>query len=239
MYYTSTTSCGAKISIRQYNMKAYILLIAKNWLDALSDKIFRNRLIAVILAIIAISFITNYFFCYNEDQKGGVALNDWVLNRLPAEDVSMAITFFMSSVILLFLIRTVTNPAKFITSLIAYVIILTLRIITIAFTHFQAPAELVVLHDPVSNLVYGTRFITRDLFFSGHVATIFLIYLSLYKRVDKYYLLFVVFSVGILLLVQHVHYTVDIVCAPIFALGGFWLSKRMTHLKYAGVHSRF
>ena len=220
-------------------MRTYFKLIGKNWLDALSDTIFRRRLIAVIVAIIAISFITNFFFDYNEDLKGGVALNDWVLNRLPAEDVSKAITFFMSSVIVLFLIRTVTNPAMFITALIAYVIILIFRIITIAITHLQAPAELVALHDPVSNLVYGTRFITRDLFFSGHIATVFLIYLNLYKRVDKYYLLFVVFSVGLLLLLQHVHYTVDIVCAPIFALGGFWLSKRMMHLKYAGVHSRF
>jgi len=220
-------------------MKTYLALIRKNWLDALSDSMFRKRLVAVIILIIAISFITNFFFCYNEDLKGGLLLNDWVLNRLPAEDVSMAITFFMSSVILLFLIRTVSNPAMFITALIAYVIILIFRIITIAITHLQAPAELVVLHDPVSNLVYGTRFITRDLFFSGHVATVFLIYLSLYKRVDKYYLLFAVVSVGVLLLVQHVHYTVDIVCAPVFALGGFWLSKRMMHLKYAGVHSRF
>ncbi len=220
-------------------MKTYFALIKKNWLDALSDNIFRRRLIAVVILIIAISFITNYFFCYNEDEKGGIVLNDWVLNRLPAEDVSMAITFFMSSVIILFLIRTVTNPAMFITSLIAYVIILAFRIITIAITHLQAPAELVALHDPVSNLVYGSRFITRDLFFSGHVATVFLIYLTLYKKVDKYYLLFVVFSVGILLLVQHVHYTIDIVCAPVFALGGFWLSKRMMHLKYAGINSRF
>src|ERR1700722_6147124 len=112
-------------------MKTYFKLIKKNWLDALSDNIFRRRLILVSVAIIAISFITNYFFDYNEDLKGGVVLNDWVLNRLPAEDVSKAITFFMSSVIVLFLIRTVTNPGMFITALIAYVIILIFRIITI------------------------------------------------------------------------------------------------------------
>jgi hypothetical protein len=218
-------------------MRKYIALTAKNWHNAWHDKAFRERLIFAVIAIIIIAFITHYFFDYNEGRKGGVVMNDWVLQELPADNVSIPITLFMSSVVLLFLFRTIVNPVMFITALIAYTLLLAFRIITIAITHFQTPPELIELHDPISDLVYGSKFITKDLFFSGHVATIFLVYLCLYKKTDKYYLLFAAFSIGLLVLIQHVHYTIDVLCAPFFALGSVWLSKKMIHLHYARVHS--
>jgi len=185
------------------------------------------------IAIIIISFATHFFFDYNEDRKGGAIMNDWLLNKLPAENVSMPITFIMLSVVFLFFIRTLVNPVFFVTSIIAYLLILAFRITTIAATHFQAPLELIDLNDPVSNAVYGSKHITRDLFFSGHVATICLVYLCSFKKWDRYYLLFAAFSVGLLLLVQHVHYTIDIICAPLFSFGCLWLSKKIIHLQYA------
>src|ERR1700722_8207627 len=101
-------------------MRKYIALTAKNWHNAWHDKAFRERLIFAVIAIIIIAFITHYFFDYNEGRKGGVVMNDWVLQELPADNVSIPITLFMSSVVLLFLFRTIVNPVMFITALIAY-----------------------------------------------------------------------------------------------------------------------
>ena len=116
-------------------MRTYVVSIARNWHTALLSKEFREKLIWGTIAIIIISFLTHYFFDYNEYRKGGVVLNDWVLDMIPPENVSVPITLLMSSVVLLFLVRTITNPEMFITSLIAYILILTFRIITIAITH--------------------------------------------------------------------------------------------------------
>jgi len=218
-------------------MRRQIKLIAQNWHDSMHDKGFRERLVVAIIGIVIMSFCTHFFFDFNETHKGGLVMNDWVLKELPAENVSMPITVFMLSVLVLFIIRAVPNPPMLVTALIAYSILLIFRIITIAVTHFQAPPELITLHDPVSDLVYGSKSITRDLFFSGHIATISLVYLCLAKKTDKHYLLFVAFSVAMLLLLQHIHYTIDIICAPFFALGSLWLSKKMAHFRNIKIHS--
>jgi len=217
-------------------MKNYIISIRQNWQKALHNKVFRKVLISAILVLIIVSFATHFFFNYNEDRPGGVTMNDWVLNELPAKNVSVLITPFITSVVLLFFIRMATQPTELITALIAYIFLLVFRITTIAITHFQTPPRLVALTDPMSNLVYGARFITKDLFFSGHIATIFLIYLCLSKKTDRSYVLFAAFSMALLLLIQHVHYTIDVISAPFFALGCLWLAKRMVH-KIS--HSRF
>ena len=103
----------------------------------------------------------------------------------------------------------------------------------------MAPAGLIELKDPICNLMYGPRFITRDLFFSGHAATLFLLYLCSYKKFDRYYTLFAAIIVGILLLVQHVHYTLDVVCAPLFSLACFYIAKKImaTHHTYTRTYA--
>ena len=114
----------------------------------------------------------------------------------------------------------------FITALMAFSLLLIVRIITISATRLLAPVGLVTLKDPICDLMYGSKCITRDLFFSGHTATLCILYLCSFKKTDKYYILFAIMCVAILLLIQHVHYTVDVVCAPFFAFGCFWISKR-------------
>ena len=191
-----------------------------------------------LLILPVILFCTNYFFNYIQDSKSGILLNDLFLKWLPAKNVSIPITFFMSSVICLCVLRCISNPTMFTTALMALSFLLIARIVTISITRFFAPTGLIELKDPICNLMYGSRCITRDLFFSGHTATLFILYLCSFKKVDKYYILFAVVSVGFLLLVQHVHYTVDVVCAPFFAFGCFWISKRIMKLQNANVKSR-
>ena len=64
---------------------------------------------------------------------------------------------------------------------------------------------------------------TKDLFFSGHTSTVVLLFLCLPGKVDKGLALISIVVVGSLLLVQHVHYTLDVLGAIFFT----WLSYRI------------
>lgn len=74
---------------------------------------------------------------------------------------------------------------------------------------------LIPLVDPLTGYFYGHEAITKDLFFSGHTATLVMIYLNLERKNDKRIALVATLIVMLLLMVQHIHYTVDILAAPV------------------------
>jgi len=207
-------------------MITYFELARQNWKKAWFNKSFRLNLMVGLVIMIALLILTSFFFKYIEDNPNGVILHDWVLNKLPSMDVSIPIVCFEVSVVTLLLVRSITSPILCITFLIAFLFILIFRIITIGLTQLDPPIGLVVLKDPIADVVYRSGFIKRDLFYSGHASILFLSSFCLSKRVDKYYVVSVAILVCILLLIQHVHYTIDIVCAPFFAFGCFSLSKK-------------
>jgi hypothetical protein len=51
------------------------------------------------------------------------------------------------------------------------------------------------------------------LFFSGHTSTLFLMYFFQDTRIKKLFTLFSSVAVGILVLLQHIHYTIDVIIA--------------------------
>ncbi len=208
-------------------MKSYFGKIKGNWSKALHHRLSRSNLIWGLIILAFLAVFTYYFFDYIENRSGGVVMNDWILQWLPAMDVSGIIVFFEISVIILFIIRSAANPAMVITFLLAYIFVLATRSVTIGITQLRPPIGLIELKDPIAGLIYRSKLSNRDLFYSGHTSLLFLFYLCSTKKADRYYMLLAVISVGFLLLVQHVHYTIDVVCAPFFTYGCFWLSKKI------------
>ncbi|MGP8215870.1 MAG: phosphatase PAP2-related protein [Bacteroidia bacterium] len=217
------------------NIKESAELIKNNWLSAWNNRAFMVNFISGIVLLAICMIVTSYFFNYIQDIKSGIVLNDWVLQKLPSIDVSTAIVALMGSAALLFSLRGIAYPNVAITLLFAMIIHLILRMITIYITGFFPPPGLIVLKDPMGSMLYQYRFITRDLFYSGHTAVLFLLYFCTFKKPDKYYMLFTAICVGCLLLVQHVHYTVDVACAPLFAFSSYWLSKKLISYRKAYV----
>jgi hypothetical protein len=164
--------------------------------------------VAILLAIMP------FFFNTIEKRRGGVQLNDWVLNHIPAHNVSGWIFAIIWGMAALAFYRAARKPQMYVTYVWAYSFIILIRFFTISVVKLEPPAGLIQLIDPLTGIFYGNANITKDLFFSGHTATLVLILLTLEKKSDKMIGLLAVIAVGILLLVQHVHYTLDVLVAP-------------------------
>ncbi len=166
-----------------------------------------SALIAVLLGVMP-------FFFNTIEKRKGLQLNDWVLDQIPPHNVSVLIFAIIWGMALLAFYRAAKKPQMYVTYVWAYSFIILVRFITISLVKLDPPAGLIHLIDPLTGIFYGNAQITKDLFFSGHTSTLVLIFLTLEKKTDKMIALVAAIAVGILLLVQHVHYTMDVVVAP-------------------------
>nr|WP_283769986.1 phosphatase PAP2-related protein [Mucilaginibacter sp. Bleaf8] len=131
------------------------------------------------------------------------------------------------------LIRAIKEPLIYTRYVWLYIAICTARILTITLIPLAAPLGLVELVDPLTGVFYGHATITKDLFFSGHTATLVAMYFCLPKKGERIAAIIASVAVGILLLVQHVHYTIDVLAAPFFV---FALNKLLQATIFADSH---
>ncbi|RQO75650.1 hypothetical protein DBR43_09950 [Pedobacter sp. KBW06] len=161
----------------------------------------------------------------NIQRREGKVISDAVLGLIPAHDVSLLVFIVLYGVIGLLLVRVVKCPLTCLTMIWGYIFLCLTRAISISLVPLEPPHGIIDLKDPFSFLFYHAEVITKDLFFSGHVSTLFLIALCLPEQREKAIALIASGLMSILLLIQHVHYTMDILVAPIFS-SLFWLGGR-------------
>ena len=126
------------------------------------------------------------------------------------------------------LIRCIQQPSIFLMFLWGFILLSFSRMISIIAVPLNPPDNLLELIDPISNTFYGSKFVTKDLFYSGHTATQFLMFLCLKNKLDKLATLISTFLIGALVLVQHIHYTIDVLAAPLLTYLVFILVKKIT-----------
>lgn len=203
-----------------------------NWGQAWTSNAFRNKVIIALIIFLSIVLLLPYFFAFIEARQG-IVLNDWLLQMIPPRDFSATIFICVWSTSLLILVRSFQQPAIFLMA-IYYLIGLTLvRIVTISIVPLDPPISLIPLVDPLTSLTYGGSeiFITKDLFFSGHTSNLFMFYLCLQKKRDKQFALAATAIVGCLVLVQHVHYFIDVLGAIVFTYSLVKLTRDIQFFK--------
>ncbi len=200
--------------------------LSERWIAAYSNPRFRVRFIIFFCLLTITVCLLPFFFQYIQNREG-IVLQDFLLNRIPAHNVSLLLFFIIWSVIALALLRAVNSPAMFYLLLSSFTLLTLCRVCCLYFVPLNPPQGLIILHDPLSNFFYGSTFISKDLFFSGHTATMFLIYLCLQKKADKIYALTGCILVGIFVLVQHIHYSIDVLAAPVFTCIIFQMAKKL------------
>ena len=179
-----------------------------------------------IIVIMAVTFIVNLpsYFNFIQDRKGFI-LEDRLLLILPSADLSWIIFPIIQLSIITGILHLLSYPKILITGILAYFLVMIIRMLTIYLIPLEPPQGLVLLNDPLNEvLFYGQKIITKDLFFSGHVSTICILFQTAQNKILKKIFFLLIFMVAAMILIQHVHYTIDVIAAPVFT----WLCYKIS-----------
>ncbi len=187
------------------------------WSKAWQLKSFRNKtIISLFLVAIILLFLPSFFGFI--EKREGIVLQDYVLDAIPPMDVSIPTFIVIWGMVLLVFFRIYQNPRLFLVIAYGFILMCLCRILTISLLPLNPPPGLITLKDPIANIAYGGNgtFITKDLFYSGHTGNMFLFFLCLEAKWDKIIALTASFLIGFLVLIQHIHYSIDVISAFIF-----------------------
>lgn len=198
------------------------------WNETLKDEAFKVKLYIGIALLVTVLISFPFFFQHIELREGEV-MDDVVLGLLTPRDVSIPIFTIIWSMTALLFIRSVQSPLLFLTFMYGFILLSASRFMTIYFVPLNPPTDLIPLVDPISNSFYGKSYVTKDLFYSGHTATQCLFFLCFRRKIDRLIALFCTIAVGFLVLVQHVHYTIDVIAAPVFTIICFFIAKKIVN----------
>ena len=191
-----------------------------NWKLFFSNK--RNKfefiITIILLAILMLSF--SQFLQFIENRKG-VSLPDPLLNTFTPINLTWLTFSLIYLSIVLFVISVIKEPNKILTALQAYGLMVIFRAIAMYLVPLEAPETLLVLNDPFVQLFGKGEILTKDLFFSGHTGTLFLIFLLTEKKTLKFIFLTSTFIVAAAVILQHVHYSIDVIIAPFVAYSSY------------------
>lgn len=201
-----------------------LLYIKSVWQEALSDKVFRIKAVITLILLALVLFFLANFLAYNE-HRPGFTLNDPFLSSFNPVDLTWLTFILIYLGLITALVFLTFHPARMLTALQSYTLISALRIITIYFLPLNAPVQIIPLTDPFVEFFGGGTTLLRDLFFSGHTSTMFLFFLTAKSKKLKMVFLICTFLVASFVLLQHVHYTIDVLAAPFFAYTSYRISR--------------
>ena len=214
-------------------LKSYTSLFIQNWKESLSTPGYTTKLITGIGIFMsgALQFST-YF--KNIQKREGTELNDFILANIPFIDVSTYIFTIIYGLLIYMMLRVIMKPQLFLLFALTFVIETVFRMTTIYFFPLNPPTNLVILHDTFAQiLIYGdTEPVTKDLFFSGHTATMVMICLFVEGRREKIVAVIATVALAVMLLIQHVHYTVDVIGALFFTTISYLIASQIVHKKW-------
>lgn len=160
--------------------------------------------------------------------RGGMPLADPLLALFTPRDFSLIIFILFHAILISSFISLLNKPREMSIAFQAYAWLMVFRTLTIYLIPLKAPADMIFLSDPLANVYMhsnGHGPVVNDLFFSGHVSSSFLFFMVAQGKLLKRLILAATVVVAILILWQKVHYTVDVVFAPMFSILALYLSN--------------
>lgn len=197
-----------------------------NWRKAWQIPVFRLHALATICAGILLVLSAPGFLGFIQTVPG-LALQDHLLSYIPAHDMSWYIFILLYTIIVLVVVQLAFQPLLLIKGLQAYILLNIMRGCCIYLFPLEPDQHIIPLVDPIiDHFFYQKTIITKDLFFSGHISAMTLLCLISPSAFLKKTAVVFTALVAVFILIQHVHYTIDIVAAPLAA----WLAHYIVSL---------
>lgn len=194
------------------------------WADLLKDT--KATVVAVITVVAFLASLYSYtsFLAWVELREG-VSFTDPVHAVVGPVDLTWPIFIVLYTALVVAIVSMLRFPEVLFGTLRAYTILVAFRIICMAMLPLDPPQTMIPLIDPVVQMATGNGNLplTRDLFFSGHTSILLLVAISAPTRPGKIFFYSLAIFIGIAVILQHVHYTVDVVVAPMAA----WLASSL------------
>src|SRR4030065_2966495 len=181
----------------------------------------------IILTVVLISFSQ---FLHFIEKREGVVLSDPVLRAFNPIYLTWLTFALIYLSLIIFVVTSFNKPDKLLIAFQAYGLMVIFRSIAMYLTPFEVPESILLLNDPFIQLFGKGEILTKDLFFSGHTGTLFLLFLLAENKTLKSIFLISTIMVGTAVLLQHVHYSIDVFVAPFVAYGAYRIIKNL-HIK--------
>ncbi len=197
-----------------------------DWREAFKNNRFRIHLIIALLGLAAFAISLPYFFNNILLPKPGVQLSDPILNFFTPTNWSIEIFVLIYVCTVLSLVSNIKDPKVILLGLQVYVVVNFMRMVSLYLFTLEAPEGTIPLSDPfLTVFAYGKEVYVKDLFFSGHISTLFLLYMIEKRKSLQWLTLISALVASLFLAWQRVHYTLDMAAAPLIVIAVYRLFK--------------
>lgn len=204
-----------------------IFLKMNSWITFFDNRKKVWLFISLIIGALLATVLFSKFLIWNEF-RSGKAFSDPILGRFQPVNLSLWIGILTNGAIFVAIFSLFKRPSTTIYLLSAVVLMCIIRGMSLYFVVLEPPTNIIPLKDPLLELTfYGGQVLLKDLFFSGHTANIILVGLLSENLWTKRIIIIIGFIVGAMLVLQHVHYSIDVMAAPIFSIITYKLSVKL------------
>lgn len=196
------------------------------WASYLAASGSRYEIVGSVALFIVVMAAFAQFLGFVE-ARPGATLIDPLLNHLPTIDLTWVIFPLIYGSVIAAIVLLLTHPKRLVFALQLYALVVVSRMLAMYLLPLDPPMQMILLRDPIVELFATGEAPTRDLFFSGHTATMFMLYLTAENAIARKVFLLLTFVIAAALLLQHVHYTIDVLAAFVFVYAGDDLLRRM------------
>jgi PAP2 superfamily C-terminal len=186
-----------------------------NWQEFFKDRKLRIEFFITLILLAVTLFSLTHFLDYVQLRQG-VVLPDPILDLFKPINLTWLTFGLIYCSLILAIILLAKNPVRLMFAIQVYIVFVFVRIVAMYLVPLNPPEYMIQLNDPFVQFFGTGKLLTKDLFFSGHTATLFILFLVTEKKYFKYFFLAATIVVGLAVLLQHVHYSIDVFAAPFF-----------------------
>ena len=200
------------------------------WKTYLSNPVSRVEFTVTILLLVITVFSFSRYLLFNEARHGAV-LDDPLLKHFNAIDLNPVLFFAIYSSLIIGLVSFSFTPNRLLLAFQTYTLMVLFRMTAMYLVPLDPPPGCIDLDDPVVFILGTGQKIIKDLFFSGHTSTAFMLFQIARNKFLKGYFLIATITVGSCVILQKAHYTIDVFAGLVFSYASYQLVKSF-HRKF-------